>query len=97
MAGFLDVWRVAICHSARGHPARGVRHPALSHPARGVRHPARGHPARGVRHPARGMRWGGRPFRVCFRPIFAGRWVSVLNKNLLDYFRIRLSSALYPR
>ena len=57
MAGFLDVGRVAICHSALGHAARGVRHPAL------------GHPARGVRHPARGVRWGsvlilGRPFRV---------------------------------
>ena len=50
-----------------------------------------------MRHPARGVRWGGRLFRVCFRPIFAGRWVSVLNKNLLDYFSIRLSTVLYPR
>ena len=32
MAGFLDVGRVAICHSARGHPARGVRHPACPGP-----------------------------------------------------------------
>ena len=77
MAGFLDVRRMAICHSARGNPACGVRHPA------------RGHPARGVRHPARGVRWCGvlilgRPFRM-----FLGRWVSVLNKNLSDYFSIQ--------
>ena len=99
MAGFSDVGRVAICHSARGHLARWVRHPALGHPARVMRHPARGHPARGVRHPARGVRWGGRPFRVCFRPILAGRLGSVLNKNLLDYFSIRLfyTTFLYPR
>ena len=47
--------------------------------------------------PCRGVRWGGRPFRVSFRPIFAGRWVSVLNKNLLDYFSITLSTVLHPR
>ena len=47
--------------------------------------------------PCREVRWGGRPFRVCFRPIFAGRWDSVLNKNLLDYFSIRLSTVLCPR
>ena len=56
MAGFLDVGRMAICHSAHGHPAHGVRHPARGHPARTTpHHPARGHPARGVRHPARGV------------------------------------------
>ena len=69
----LYVGRVAICHSARGHPARGVR------------------------HPAREVRWGGRPLRVCFRPIFAGYWISALNKNLLDYSSIRLYTVLYPR
>ena len=57
VVGFLDVGRVAICHSVRGHPARGVRHPAFGHPVRGVRHSARGHPARGMRHPA--VRCGG--------------------------------------
>ena len=36
-------------------------------------------------------------FRVCFRPIFAGRSVSVLNEKLLDYFSIRLSTVLYHR
>ena len=40
VAGCLDVGRVAICHSARGHPARAVLHPARGHPAHGVRHPA---------------------------------------------------------
>ena len=32
MARFLDVGRVATCHSARGHLARGVRHPACPGP-----------------------------------------------------------------
>ena len=39
--------RVAICHSARGHPACRVRHPARGHPARRVCHPVRGQPAHG--------------------------------------------------
>ena len=39
MARFLDVGRMAICHSARGHPVRAVRHPARGYPAHGVQYP----------------------------------------------------------